>query len=227
MGGAWEWLVQSVKRAMMDAYREGKLDDEGLQTLVVEAESIVNTRPLTYLPLDSAESESLTPNHFLMGSNSGNKFTNNVLPNTQSTRHTKEMLQIQLKLDRFWYRWIVDYLTVIRRQSKWFEEVRQLLESDLVLIINDGERNSWKRGRVEQTIAGVDGRVRQAIVRTSGGVLRRPVAKLAILVVETDHAILASARMNPGEDVSASAADLAALPVDHYKCTEKQGVPSL
>lgn len=62
MGGAWEWLVQSVKRAMMDAYREGKLDDEGLQTLVVEAESIVNTRPLTYLPLDSAESESLTPN---------------------------------------------------------------------------------------------------------------------------------------------------------------------
>ncbi|XP_055527168.1 uncharacterized protein LOC129719785 [Wyeomyia smithii] len=40
MGGAWERLVQSVKAAMAEAYTEGTLDDEGLQTLVVEAESI-------------------------------------------------------------------------------------------------------------------------------------------------------------------------------------------
>lgn len=57
MGGAWERLVQSVKSAMKDAYVEGKLSDEELQTLVVEAESIVDSRPLTYLPLDSEESE--------------------------------------------------------------------------------------------------------------------------------------------------------------------------
>ncbi|XP_055589808.1 uncharacterized protein LOC129741989 [Uranotaenia lowii] len=50
MGGAWERLVQSVKAAMADAYVEGKLDDEGLQTLVVETESMINKRPLTYLP---------------------------------------------------------------------------------------------------------------------------------------------------------------------------------
>ncbi|XP_062700056.1 uncharacterized protein LOC134284792, partial [Aedes albopictus] len=40
MGGAWERLVRSVKAAMGEAYSEGKLDDEGLQTLVVEAESM-------------------------------------------------------------------------------------------------------------------------------------------------------------------------------------------
>ena len=73
MGGAWERLVQSVKSAMADAYSEGKLDDEGLQTLVVEAEKIVNSRPLTYLPLDSEESEALTPNHFLLLSSNGAK----------------------------------------------------------------------------------------------------------------------------------------------------------
>ncbi|XP_065076297.1 uncharacterized protein LOC135699867 [Ochlerotatus camptorhynchus] len=73
MGGAWERLVRSVKAAIGDAYREGKLNDEELQTVIVEAEGIVNTRPLTYIPLDSAESESLTLNHFLLGSSNGVK----------------------------------------------------------------------------------------------------------------------------------------------------------
>lgn len=204
MGGAWERLVQSVKKAMLDAYAEGKLDDEGLQTLVVEAESIVNTRPLTYLPLDSAESEALTPNHFLLGSSNGATHCSRVTSHSQS-RHPKDLYeQIQLKLDRFWQRWIVEYLPVIRRQTKWFEEVRQLRDGDLVLIVNEGERYGWVRGRVKQTIPGVDGRVRQAVVQTSGGVLRRPVAKLALLDVDSDRAVLTTARMHPGEDVSAT-----------------------
>ncbi|XP_062533250.1 uncharacterized protein LOC134202211 [Armigeres subalbatus] len=74
MGGAWERLVKSVKTAMTMAYSEEKLDDEGLQTLVVEAERMVNSRPLTYLPLESEESEALTPNHFLVWSSSGPKW---------------------------------------------------------------------------------------------------------------------------------------------------------
>ncbi|XP_055585028.1 uncharacterized protein LOC129737888 [Uranotaenia lowii] len=73
MGGVWERLVRSVKTALNDGYSKGKLDDEGLMTLIVEAEGIVNSRPLTYLPLDSAEYEALTPNHFLLGSSNGIK----------------------------------------------------------------------------------------------------------------------------------------------------------
>ncbi|XP_058826986.1 uncharacterized protein LOC131686971 [Topomyia yanbarensis] len=48
MGGAWERLVRSIKVAMAAVNSSGrKLDDEGLLTLIVEAESIVNSRPLT------------------------------------------------------------------------------------------------------------------------------------------------------------------------------------
>ncbi|XP_055633594.1 uncharacterized protein LOC129773943 [Toxorhynchites rutilus septentrionalis] len=183
MGGAWERLVQSVKRAMMDAYAEGKLDDEGLQTLVVEAESIVNSRPLTYLPLDSAESEALTPNHFLMGSSSGANLPDTA-PGPQQLPLQDMWNQIQQKLDRFWYRWIVEYLPVIRRQPKWFTEVRPIQVGDLVLVVNGNERNCWIRGRVVETFVGTDGRVRQAKVQTTGSILRRPVAKLALLEVK-------------------------------------------
>ncbi|XP_062708656.1 uncharacterized protein LOC134288290 [Aedes albopictus] len=157
MGGAWERLVQSVKRVM----------------------------------------KTLTPNHFIMGSSSGASRCNQVPNHSQSAHRLKDMHEyIQLKLDPFWHRWIVEYLPVIRRQPKWFEEVRQLREGDLVLIVNDGERNSWVRGRVEQTTAGVDGRVRQAMVRTSGGCTR--------------------GRMS---------AELAALPANYRMRTEQQGVP--
>ncbi|XP_062557391.1 uncharacterized protein LOC134222264 [Armigeres subalbatus] len=71
MGGSWERMVRSIKNAMTTMPQNEKLDDEGLQTLIVEAEAVVNSRPLTYLPLDSAEQEALTPNHFILGSSTG------------------------------------------------------------------------------------------------------------------------------------------------------------
>ena len=65
MGGVWERqirTVQSALSALLD--RHGiQLDDELLLTLMVEAEAIVNSRPLT---TDSPGSlEPLTPNHLL------------------------------------------------------------------------------------------------------------------------------------------------------------------
>ena len=124
MGGAWERLVQSVKAAMTEAYTEGKLDDEGLQTLVVEAESIVNARPLTYLPLESEDAEALTPNHFLLLSSNGIKqatTTNDERQGKQSSELIRRHILgnswqlIQDQLNVFWHRWLTEYLPVIRR----------------------------------------------------------------------------------------------------------------
>ena len=117
MGGAWERLVQSVKAAMAEAYAEGRLDDEGLQTLVVEAESIVNSRPLTYLPLESEESEALTPNHFLLLNSNGVKKADKQDEHVQPTELVRRQILvtswqlIQDQLNVFWKRWILDSST--------------------------------------------------------------------------------------------------------------------
>ncbi|KAG5889469.1 hypothetical protein JTB14_016575 [Gonioctena quinquepunctata] len=73
MGGSWERLVKAVKIALYDALPSRTPTDPLLRSCLISAENIVNSRPLTYLPLDSEESEVLTPNHFLVGCSNGDK----------------------------------------------------------------------------------------------------------------------------------------------------------
>ncbi|XP_065094980.1 uncharacterized protein LOC135716084 [Ochlerotatus camptorhynchus] len=71
MGGAWERLILSVKQNLAKVQPSRLPTDEVLQNAMVEVENIVNSRPLTDLPVDDDESPVLTPNHFLLGSANG------------------------------------------------------------------------------------------------------------------------------------------------------------
>ncbi|XP_058840837.1 uncharacterized protein LOC131696307 [Topomyia yanbarensis] len=206
MGGAWERMVRSVKSAMEAAYKnDRKLDDEGLKTLVVEAEGIVNSRPLTYLPLDAAEGEALTPNHFLLGSSQGvRQPAINISDPAYAVKSSWNLIQHQL--DIFWKRWVQEYLPMLTKRMKWFGEVTPVAVGDLVLVVDDTRRNGWLRGRVKEVVTAEDGRVRQAVVQTARGLLRRPVSKLAVLEVEPDGKTGTGDQCYGGEDVTASTA---------------------
>ncbi|XP_040169701.1 uncharacterized protein LOC120904045 [Anopheles arabiensis] len=167
MGGAWERMVRSVKEAMRSiACAEMKnLNDEGLLTLVGEAKNIVNSRPLTYLPLDSEESEALTPNHFLLGSSSGSK---PLLDHdcTYPVRIKGSWELIQTQTNQFWRRWVIEFLPVITRRTKWFNETKPIELGNIVFIVDEKRRNKWLREKVIEIRKGWDGRIRQAVVET-------------------------------------------------------------
>lgn len=63
-GGSWERMVQATKRVLSFTLKEQAPQIETLQSLLIEAENLVNSRPLTHLPVDSEDAEPLTPNHF-------------------------------------------------------------------------------------------------------------------------------------------------------------------
>ncbi|XP_055633029.1 uncharacterized protein LOC129773447 [Toxorhynchites rutilus septentrionalis] len=92
MGGVWERLVRSAKDALKALHDGRKLNDEILLTVLAEAEDMVNSRPLTYLPQESADVEAISPNHFLRGLPSGEREevhvpTNSEAPTAELVKH--------------------------------------------------------------------------------------------------------------------------------------------
>lgn len=66
MGGIFESTVKQVKRAMKTIINDQLLPEETLHTVLVEAEVIINSRPLTGVSDDINNNETLTPNNFLI-----------------------------------------------------------------------------------------------------------------------------------------------------------------
>ncbi|XP_053698929.1 uncharacterized protein LOC128745887 [Sabethes cyaneus] len=183
MGGCWERMVRSVKTALGTLPTSQKLDDESLVTYLAEAEHMINSRPLTYLPLDSAQQQSLTPNDFLMLSSSGVRQPVKAPANVGKTMKDSWGL-MQQSLDSFWNRWITEYLPILTRRSKWFCDVPPIKEGALVMVADGKVRNLWIRGRVNRIYPGKDGVVRRADVETATGMLKsRAVCNLAVLDV--------------------------------------------
>ena len=65
MGGEFEWMIGIVKRCLRKVLGNAKLAFDELNTLLVEIELTLNSKPLTYL-YDELE-EVLTPSHLLVG----------------------------------------------------------------------------------------------------------------------------------------------------------------
>ena len=66
-GGVWERLVKSAKRALKAVAGNQRVTDETLLKFMAEAESLMNSRPLTHVSSDCNDLEAITPNHFLLG----------------------------------------------------------------------------------------------------------------------------------------------------------------
>ncbi|XP_017466469.1 PREDICTED: uncharacterized protein LOC108359228 [Rhagoletis zephyria] len=183
MGGAWERMVRSIKSVLMNILPRRCVREEILRAAMAEAESTVNIRPLTYIPIETSASEALTPNHFLLGSSSGvRERVDRDCTSAVLSRNFRIAGQIA---DEFWKRWVRECLPCLTRRSKWFEPQPNIRTGDVVIIIDENtRRNTWTKGRGFDVIRGRDGQVRSAVVRTEGGLMTRPVTKLAKLDID-------------------------------------------
>ncbi|XP_055615074.1 uncharacterized protein LOC129761378 [Toxorhynchites rutilus septentrionalis] len=182
MGGVWERLVRSVKEVLTVIDDGRRITDEILQTAIVEAEDIVNSRPLTYVSQQSDEAEALTPNHFLKGASPNSPCA--VLPTSNPAVALRDAFQRSQQLaSNMWERWLKEYVPSLNTWTKWFGETRPLRAGDLVYVVEGNNRKFWIRGVVEEPIVSGDGRIRQAWIRTKSGRLKRATAKLAVMEI--------------------------------------------
>jgi hypothetical protein len=179
-GGAWERLIGATKKSLKVILTERAPREETLATVMAEVEGIMNSRPLTHVSVEPGSQESITPNHFLIGSSS-------LLPVPGAFDDSEFFLRKQWRIaqrlaDMFWRRWVKEMLPEMIPRVKWNQEVRPLQVGDLVLIVDpDGPRNVWPRGVIQETFPGKDGRVRVVTVRTKSGTLKRSVTRVALI----------------------------------------------
>lgn len=143
---------------------------------------MVNSRPLTYVALDSPDDEVLTPNHFLLGSSNGSKPPGEF---TDADLLRNNWKAVQAMTDKYWQKFVLEYLPTLTRRTKWFKKVEPLKVGDVVLLVDENfKRNTWPKGIVIETFMDNTGQVRSARVRTATGtIFRRPVSHLAFLDV--------------------------------------------
>ncbi|XP_055903018.1 uncharacterized protein LOC129939152 [Eupeodes corollae] len=183
-GGCWERLIGSVKRVLRVVLTEQTPKLETLQSVLCEAENIVNSRPLTDIPVSIDEPEPITPNHFLMG-----KPNSTQTPGPYNWKHInmrKQWRIVQQLKNMFWKQWVRQYLPDLTRRAKWCQRSEPIKINDLVFVCEiDSPRSQWLRGKVTETYPGKDGVIRTVEVTTANKTkFRRPVSRLAVLDVE-------------------------------------------
>ncbi|XP_068149714.1 uncharacterized protein [Drosophila tropicalis] len=199
MGGVWDRLVRSTKSIRSEILPKAGLKEEVLRGAFADVEQILNSRPLTYVPLESPESEALTPNHFLKGTSSGLRESGSL---EQSGPQLAKGYRVASQIvDRFWKRWLRKYLPTITRRTKWFQpQLKPVAVGDVVIIVDDAaKRNTWAKGRVIDVHRGKDGQVRSAVVRTVDGLVTRPTVKLAVLNLESNPPHVDAGELRGGE----------------------------
>ncbi|KAF8768276.1 hypothetical protein HNY73_021115 [Argiope bruennichi] len=162
-GGFWERQIRTIKTCLKKIIGKSSLSFKELETIFLEIEAIVNSRPITYLYNEPSEPSPLTPSHFLIGKRLAS------LPVIQSKIEelnvnrdslTKRIKYQQTILNHFWNRWRKEYLLNLRSAyiSPQPGKICSFKVNDVVLI-NDERypRNMWMIGRILELCPGRDG----------------------------------------------------------------------
>ncbi|KAK3895894.1 hypothetical protein Pcinc_000502 [Petrolisthes cinctipes] len=182
-GGVWERMIGVARRIIEGILVEhgSRLDDEGLMTVLSEAASVINSRPLSVDNISDPQSlEPLTPNHLIT-------MKSRVIPRTIAPLNaerpdlyaSKQWRRVQHLVDLFWSRWKREIAQQYMPRTKWNTPRQNLKVGDLVLIIDKCHRSFWRLARVNEVDTSQDGLVRSVKEQLADrSILHRPVQKL-------------------------------------------------
>ncbi|XP_045466737.1 uncharacterized protein LOC123675425 [Harmonia axyridis] len=188
-GGLWEAGVKRMKYHLRRLTKDLVLTFEHLNTLLIEIEAILNSRPLFPLSDSPHDLLPLTPAHFLIGRSSSSYFHEPDVTHIAVNRLSLYQHLTQVK-QHIWKRWSKEYISELQQRTKWRSNHGSLKINSLVLLKEDNAPlMHWKLGRIETIHFGSDGVGRIATIRTQGGVVQRSFPRICPLSIESteDH----------------------------------------
>lgn len=146
--GFWERMVQSVKGCLKKCIGRTTLNYDELVTLLTEVESVVNSRPLTYIEDDQdGVTYTLCPSHLI----NGRRITNTpngghfevISTNASLTRKSKHHRHL---LQQFTNQWQKHYLLSLRENHVLKSKVREgpeIAVGDIVILKNESSNRMF------------------------------------------------------------------------------------
>jgi hypothetical protein len=187
-GGFWERMVRNVKSALKKSLLNAIVTKAELEALLVEIESIVNSRPLTQVTDTLENQRPICPNDFLLVKDTSS-YINEEPMNQRSNSLVDMYNERQKSLLKFWQIWANSYLKNLPKVVARFSENNRLTKGSMVLIQEDTvPRLQWPLGRVIELYPGKDNKVRSVLVQTQKGQFVRPIQRLCHLEGVTDGA---------------------------------------
>lgn len=185
-GGLWEAGKKRIKFHLRRILGEAHLTYEGFLTVLVQIESILNSRPLCPLNSTPDQFNPLTPGHFLIGK----PLTAIPEPSTQYVpeNRLKHYERLQQITEHFWVRWHKEYLAELQSRIKWRQRSQNFLKVGMLVLVK--EDNSpvmkWHMGRILQLHPGDDNVTRVVTLRMNGASVKRSVQKICLFPFERD-----------------------------------------
>ncbi|XP_075254797.1 uncharacterized protein LOC142346173 [Convolutriloba macropyga] len=129
-GGAWERLIKKAKRIFLIVLVSKRLTSDVFHAIMVEIQSLLNSRPLTHVPDVPNNEELITPKHFLV-----RRPYNSLLPGQFSLAmpaSSRSWKNVQQLMNHVWGCLVKEYFPTLTKRSKWSEPSDSLDVNDLV-----------------------------------------------------------------------------------------------
>lgn len=194
-GGFYERLIALVKHCLKRTLDKHLLDDSKLHTVIKEIETILNTRPLTYV--GSEPEHILRPINFLsLGNCIG---VSSEVPYFNEESEVKKIIIESWKrgqniISEFIKMFTNQYLTELRNRKQVKHKQNRVVSNkipeigDIVQLRGEsGNRTLWKTGKIVSIVKGKDGEIRVARVQVENKLFTRSVGHLYPLELESEE----------------------------------------
>ncbi|XP_057653929.1 uncharacterized protein LOC130892501 [Diorhabda carinulata] len=180
-GGLWESAVRLTKYHLKRVLQNTLLTYENFYSLLVQIESIVNSRPLTPLSEDPDDSDVLTPGHFIIGAPL--TFLPEKSLDVKHSRLSCRYKQLRALFEQFWRSWSRSYLQTLQERPKWQVANDIYKVGQCIVLHDDAAPLAWKIGRIMNVHPGADGHIRVVTVKVKNAIFKRPVTKISVLPI--------------------------------------------
>jgi len=184
-GGWWERIIGILKTLLRKILGKASLSYESLNTILCDAEAIVNACPLTYMSEDPNDLKLLSPSMFLQEIREFGVPDCDMLYRAKldkKFRHRQKVIEDLRK------RFRNEYLGQLLLKDGKKKETRRIKIGDIVLIGDDTHRRiDWPLAWVVDVIAGRDGQKRVCVLKTKNGLFKKPIQRIYPLEVTHDE----------------------------------------